>query len=160
MNPAVTAYGKKWKNQKHGPLGLPPPKKSANISRRTGEAMSEHHKHFDIDENRLAIFERDGWQCRHVDEHGNRCPESATEIAHGIGQGIHAISITRTEWNGEFKESRPYNWIEKNVIHHPLDVFSSCRKHNDSFNIGFQPVAVREKLYEIHENLKQTGVIK
>jgi hypothetical protein len=122
--------------------------------------MSEHRKYFEIEEHRRAIFERDHYQCRHVDENGIRCPESATEIAHGIGQGIHAISITRTEWNGEFKESRPYNWIEKNVIHHPLDVFSSCRKHNDYFNIGNNPVKRREKLYEIHENLKQTGVIK
>jgi hypothetical protein len=122
--------------------------------------MSEHRKHFDIDENRRAIFSRDGWQCRHVDDHGNRCPESATEIAHGIGQGIHAISITRTMWNGEFNEARQHKWIEHNVIHHPLDVWASCRKHNDSFNIGNNPGAVRERLYAIHEQLQQEGVIK
>lgn len=122
--------------------------------------MSEHRKHFEVDEHRLAIFERDGWQCRHVDERGHRCTESATEIAHGIGQGIHAISITRTMWNGEYNEARPYNWIESHVIHHPLDVWASCRKHNDSFNIGNNPGAVREKIHEIHEQLQRAGVVK
>jgi len=122
--------------------------------------MSEHRKHFDIDENRLAVFDRDHWQCRHVDANGHRCQSSATEIAHGISQGESMISIVRTRWNGEFDESRPYNWIEHNVIHNGLNVFASCRKHNDYFNIGNNPGAVREKLKEIHEQLQHEGIIK
>jgi hypothetical protein len=122
--------------------------------------MSEHRKHFDIDENRLAVFDRDHWQCRHVDANGHRCQSSATEIAHGISQGESMVSIVRTRWNGEFDESRPYNWIEHNVIHNGLNVFASCRKHNDYFNIGNNPGAVRERLYAIREKLKQEGVVK
>lgn len=122
--------------------------------------MSEHRKHFEIDENRLAVFARDGWRCRHIDAHGNRCTASATEIAHGIGQGVHSVTATRTTWNGEFNEARPYNWIEHNVIHNPLNVFASCKRHNDYFNIGNNPGAVREKIHEIHEQLQQEGVVK
>jgi len=122
--------------------------------------MSEHRKHFEIRENCMAILDRDHWMCRYIDAKGNHCRQSATEIAHGISQGESMTSIIRTQWNGEFNESRPYNWIQRNVIHNPLNVFSSCRKHNDYFNIGNNPGAVRERLYAIREQLKKDGVIK
>ena len=108
----------------------------------------------DIDESRRAIFERDGWKCQFPG-----CYAPATEIAHHIGQGERHIRATKLSWNGEYNESRNYNWIRQHVTHHPLNVSASCRKHNDYFNIGNNPGAVRDKLAAIRDNLIEKGVI-
>ena len=107
---------------------------------------------YDIDEHRRRIFDRDGWRCQHPG-----CYESATEIAHLIGQGEHHTASIQLLWNAEYKESRSFAWIRANVIHHPLNVSASCRKHNDSFNIGFNPEAVRAKIAAIRDEIKSRG---
>jgi hypothetical protein len=108
-----------------------------------------------IEETKLRIFERDHFRCQH-----GGCCEKDRELAHHIGQGYHSINHTRTEWNREFKENRGYNWIEANVIHNGLNMSTSCRKHNDYFNIGNNPGKILKKLYEIRESLKIKGVVK
>lgn len=108
-----------------------------------------------------TVWARDGYRCQYRNGHGVQCCNTGPlTLAHRIGKG-HAESV-RTKWNGEFNEDRDSRFIDAHVMHHPLNLVTCCTNtdHNSSFNIGFQPVAVREKLYEIRENLKQTGVIK
>lgn len=117
-----------------------------------------HSKQDRIDDTKLFIFMRDQWRCCHIDKHGRRCLQSASECAHEIGQG-HINGII-TLWNQTYKEQRNYTWIEIHVIHNTLNMKSSCRAHNSNFNIGFNPGAVRDKLNEIRAQLKKDGIIK
>lgn len=110
-----------------------------------------HSKQSRIDDTKLAVFTRDQWRCCHVDGRGNRCPQSATECAHLIGQG-HTDGVMNL-WNQTYNERRNLTWIDANVMHNPLNLRSSCNHHNDYFNIGFKPETVKAKLEEIHQQL-------
>ena len=114
-----------------------------------------------IKNTKEIVWSRDGYRCQYRNERGVQCCDNGPlTLAHRIGKG-HTVSV-QTKWNGEFNEDRDIRFIENRVMHHPLNLVTCCTdlNHNDSFNIGFNPGAVRERLYAIHEQLQQSGVIK
>jgi hypothetical protein len=115
--------------------------------------MKNEREHFEIEENCRAIHDRDRWHCTVPG-----CCNHDIQVAHRI-QKYKVFGVLEI-WNNTYNENRNYHWIKYNVIHHPLNVTTSCAFHNSSFNIGNNPGAVREKLEEIRENLINTGVIK
>lgn len=40
-------------------------------------------------------------------------------------------------------------WVKKNIIDHPFNVVTSCAKHNDYFNIGFNKEKKMEVIFAI-----------
>lgn len=115
--------------------------------------MIREREHFEIKEHCEEIHERDGWHCQFPN-----CRYTDIQVAHRICQ--KRILGTLNDWNTQFKEERNYQWIRAHVIHHPLNVVTSCAFHNSKFNIAGNPGKVAEKLNEIRKNLIQRGVIK
>jgi hypothetical protein len=105
-----------------------------------------------ISRAKMRILDRDGWRCQYTN-----CCESATELAHCISQGEGNVESVKMLWNELFDERRSSPWIRANVIHHDLNLKGSCRSHNDSFNIGNNPAAVKDMLYEIYIALRTEG---
>jgi len=72
-------------------------------------------------ETKQEVFERDGWQCVYVDDLGNRCQRQATQLAHVLPQDKLHLSLYGEE-----------------VIHHPMNLRSTCPDHNASVQINFR----------------------
>lgn len=62
------------------------------------------------------------------------CMESGTQICHMISKSKSNL--------------KKYG---KKIVHHPKLLRLGCAKHNDSFNIGFKPAVIAEKIQEIKE---------
>ena len=99
------------------------------------------------------IHERDNWQCCYIDDHADRCPNRSQEIAHGISKGKTGRQKIKSFWLLLFDEKLMLtgNKMDR-IVHHPLNVWASCRKHNDYFNISSYE-AVKEKLKEIKKDI-------
>lgn len=108
-----------------------------------------------IEDTRQAcekIHERDHWQCRYI-ESGNRCPSRSEEIAHGISKGKTGRQKVNNFLRLLYGKRFRLNGAEMDlIIHHPLNVWASCRKHNDYFLISsYEPF--KKKVIEIKNNL-------
>ena len=110
------------------------------------------------EEVRREVFNRDGYRCRFVDEKGNRCCESGTELAHGIADTVSNCISTLIIWKEKYDE-RSESWIHNNVINHPLNLFCSCPKHNDYFNRGFKRAQIPAIIEAIHKALRSEGLL-
>ena len=117
--------------------------------------MSETRKGDRIEQMKCDVLEEANWRCQYP-----HCYNSATELAHGIGQGDHHISETKTLWNSEYNERRTWKWIENNVIHNRLNLWASCSVHNSSFDFSNNPEKVKKKLAEIREDLIKKEILK
>lgn len=101
----------------------------------------------DRDENEQSfyrIMDRDHWRCQYPG-----CGKPATERAHRIAQTqANTIEVRRIvrDVMGRYEEAR---FIQRCIIHADKNMAASCRKHNDYFNIGNNPQAVRELVEEI-----------
>lgn len=80
---------------------------------------------------RKQVFDRALWQCEYPG-----CSRPATEIAH---------RIANTKAN-----AKAYG---KEVLSHSANLAASCRMHNDYFNCGNRPDAVRAILEKIQGEL-------
>ena len=86
-------------------------------------------------QKRQFIINRSGGLCEHLDDDGNRdCFEEGTEVAH---------QISRSKMN-----LRMYG---SDIVNHPKALKWSCKAHNSSFNRGFRPRWIVEKILEIEE---------
>jgi len=96
--------------------------------------MTEKQKEI-AKQKREFIINRAGGFCEHLDENGERdCDEYGSEIAH---------QISKSKMN-----LRMYGF---DIVHHPKVMKWSCKGHNDSFNRGFRPRWIAEKVQEIEE---------
>lgn len=103
---------------------------------------------------RAKVFVRDNYQCQYP---GCKFMGSMhLQIAH---------RISKTKGNRKYIKKKFNLQTEKdidNVIHHELNLVSSCSKHNSYFNIGNKPVERDELLDKImgdytggvYENIK------
>lgn len=87
---------------------------------------------------RERVINRDMWVCAHL-----YCLERSTELAHKIAQTRANVSEVKRIVLEEYGAEVDDKWVIYNVIHHPRNLACSCRKHNDSFNIGNRPEVVR-----------------
>ena len=102
------------------------------------------------------IHERDSWQCCHINEYADRCPNRSTEIAHGMSKGKYGRQKVKSFWMLLFGERITINGKKMDfIIHHPLNVWASCRQHNDYFIISSYE-DFKEKLLEIKKNIDKS----
>lgn len=104
-------------------------------------------KQSDIAEAKIEVFERDGYTCQWC---GKAFQESQLEVAHHIMKG----SINRSK-STSYRYVKNWLWREYNfdaslniidlIIHHKYNMSTSCKKHNDNFNIFYNPEK-RDKL--------------
>lgn len=94
-------------------------------------------KDYDIYETRGYVYRRDGWVCQQEE-----CLEIEIELAHKISQSKANIKMVMRLLDVDKKTALK-------IIHHPLNLVTSCSKHNSSFNIGNNPVEAEKLLYEI-----------
>ena len=108
------------------------------------------NKSITIEETRLIVYARDGYQCQHP-----KCGIMGydnLEMAHRIAQtkankqmiAQYALDMFGTLLTREQVGS---------IIHHLLNLKTSCRSHNDYFNIGNVPVLRYKLLSEIFKEL-------
>jgi hypothetical protein len=107
-------------------------------------------KNLDIMDVRLHIYERDGYKCCH--------PECGVmdfyslQMAHRIAKTnfnrFYIRSMIRLHFNVDVRKKT----IEK-ILHHPLNLVTSCSKHNDYFNIGFKRNEAEELIKLIYLNI-------
>ena len=88
---------------------------------------------------RQQVTERGMWMCSLP-----TCFERTTEIAHRIAKTWANVRFIRRFIAEEYGTDVDNNWVIFNIIHHPQNLCLSCRAHNDSFNIGNNPEAVKE----------------
>lgn len=100
-----------------------------------------------------VIFPRDNFRCQF--EGCTVCGADNLELAHRISKG------TKNKGTGH-KYIKRYlydnygldytlKFIENNYIHHPYNIVTSCRRHNDNFNCLNNPVEadkIIEKIYK------------
>lgn len=93
----------------------------------------------EIDETKRIIYARSGGRCEYVDSIGRRCPDAIFEIAHIIPQDKLYV--------------RTYG---ESVIHHPLNLLATCRRHNTTVELDpkTRPVEAAEHILRIHEVIK------
>jgi len=91
---------------------------------------------------RFHVFQRDGFRCQH-----KGCyvvGYSDLEVAH---------RIANTKANAKWITNMTGYEHPEQVLDHPLNLKTSCRKHNDYFNIGNKPKIATELIYEILKHL-------
>ena len=74
-----------------------------------------------ITDAKMAVFERDGWQCVYVDSVGRRCEKQATQAAHVLPQDVLHLSRYGPA-----------------VIHHVENMRGTCPKHNAAVQINYR----------------------
>jgi len=86
-------------------------------------------------QKRAFIITRSGGLCEHLDENGNRdCFEEGTQVCHMLAKSKMNL--------------RMYGF---DIVHHTKVLRWGCKAHNDSFNRGFRPRWIVEKILEIEE---------
>lgn len=114
--------------------------------------MSERSE--EIRENRDEIYYRDNYCCQY-----HNCPvmgASRIELAH---------RIAKTEANRDYIRRRIDLWLCQSlkaadidkIIHHRFNLVTSCRAHNDYFNIQGHRKQMDALLFQIIKDLQDTG---
>ena len=89
----------------------------------------------------MAIYDRDNYTCQ-------RCKQPASQIAHRIAKSQSNRKMLIKFYNIDKKD------VDK-IIHHELNMVAVCGlKCNDSYNIGFNRIAVDKLIKEILQELK------
>ena len=92
---------------------------------------------FEIQENRLAIFQRDNWRCTVCGEHILQT-DKHPQLAHLIPKTKPNIK----KYSGE-------------VIHHKYNLKTVCSlKCNSAVNIGHKPILINSLVKRIQNDLK------
>lgn len=108
------------------------------------------NKDIEINETRKQVYARDNYTCQHPE-----CDVSGwenLELAHCISKGksnqryIQNLMAAYYDKYVSLKEVRE-------MLNHPLNLKTSCRKHNSYFNIGFNRMKAVNLLKEIKKDL-------
>ena len=92
---------------------------------------------------KYSIFNRDLWQCTYP---GCTDMSGHIELAHRIAQSNANAKHIKQLYGITMKQA----W---SMLHHPLNMTTSCRNHNDYFNIGNNPESMNKLLEEIWSNI-------
>ena len=110
-----------------------------------------------IDDSKLYIFTRDWFKCQHPD--CNIRGIGNLEVAHRIAKGEKSAknNVNRDYvirfWYQNFNEMITKKYACDVILNHPLNMVTSCREHNDYFNIAGRPQEMDELLRKIYEDL-------
>lgn len=100
-----------------------------------------------MDEKRFYIYIRDSFKCQH--KNCKVCGTKNIELAHRLHKGVQTENwvsdYVATNYNGHFLTKKNLN----KIIHSPLNIVTSCRKHNDYFNCLFKKEEAKELLEKI-----------
>lgn len=91
-----------------------------------------------LDEKRFKIYIRDNFRCQY--KNCKVCGTERIELAHRIHQGKQTENWVESYLleNYEAPNKEITKKTIEEIIHHPLNLVTSCRKHNDYFNCLFK----------------------
>ncbi len=108
---------------------------------------------FEIAESKRRIFTRDLYRCQYP---GCRATgEGQIEVAHRIAQTSSNEKDIRQWLRDEIGTDWTLAMVRKKIIHHRLNMVTSCRRHNDYFNIGFNRLKMMELVRRIYDDVKE-----
>jgi len=99
---------------------------------------------YDVRQN---VFGRAGYMCEY-------CGARATEIAHRIAKTQYNIKHIQRYIKNKYGVELSLTYIRNRIINHPKNLASSCREHNDYFNIGNRIEEAHALVDEIYKELR------
>ena len=109
------------------------------------ERMSR--KDFEILETRMIVYTRDFFTCRH--RNCFVCGSDNIQLAHRIAQTEANKKYVQQYWLDNFDKVISLRKAER-ILHHPLNLATSCIMHNSYFNVGHNPEKRKIILDKIH----------
>lgn len=108
---------------------------------------------YKIAESKRRIFARDLYRCQYP---GCRVTgEGRIEVAHRIAKSQSNAKEIRQFLRDEMGSDWTLAMVTEKIIHHPLNMVTSCRLHNDNFNIGFITVKKLELVRRIYDDVAE-----
>jgi len=110
-------------------------------------------KKVEVDEKRIEIYQRDDYKCQF--QGCNKRGAENLELAHRINKGKTAHKYVQNYIQDKYKVRLSTACVSRFFVNHSLNLVSSCRAHNDYFNIFFNPEATNQlidKIYEIEKS--------
>jgi len=90
-----------------------------------------------IDETREFIYCRDNWQCQY--EGCKSVPVDILQLAHRISKGLVGQKYVQRYLLEKYDLYLTLKQVKEQFIHNSLNMVTSCPKHNDYFNVLFNP---------------------
>jgi len=86
----------------------------------------------DYYEFKLELFNRDNFQCQR--EGCTKCGIDNIELAHRISKGKCGCLYVQRYLRERHGKEYTLKQVEEKYIHHPFNIVTSCKEHNDSWN--------------------------